>query len=90
MNASAFNTGQNALGARLKAVFGSDLGHWDVRDLAEILVEAHELVDDGIITATDFRDFTFTNPARLYASANPAFFHGTPCEGAVADVLAPT
>ena len=90
MNASAFNTRQNALGARLNALFGSDLGHWDVRDMAEILVEAHELVDDGVITETDFRDFTFTNPARLYARANPTFFAGTPCEGAVTELLSTT
>jgi hypothetical protein len=83
MNASAFNTRGNALGARLQAVFGSDMGHWDVRDLSGILVEAHELVDDGLITDTDFRDFAFTNPARLYTEGNPDFFAGTPCADAV-------
>ena len=71
MNASAFNARGNALGARLQAVFGSDMGHWDVRDLSGILVEAHELVDDGLITDADFRDFAFTNPARLYAQGEP-------------------
>ena len=86
LNVWAFASHVNPLGARLQAVFGSDMGHWDVRDLDQILVEAHELVDDGRITERDFRDFVFTNPARLYAQASPAFFAGTPCEGAVASL----
>jgi hypothetical protein len=40
------------------------------------------------MTADDFRDFVFTNPARLYAQANPTFFAGTPCEHAVAEIAA--
>jgi predicted TIM-barrel fold metal-dependent hydrolase len=89
LNASAFNARGNALGARLQAVFGSDMGHWDVRDLSGILVEAHELVDDGLITDADFRDFAFTNPARLYTQGNSEFFAGTPCEHAVRALTAP-
>jgi predicted TIM-barrel fold metal-dependent hydrolase len=88
LNAWAFNTGGNPLGARLQAVFGSDMGHWDVRDLSGILVEAHELVDNGLITDRDFRDFAFANPARMYAQGNAAFFDGTPCERAVRTLIA--
>ena len=64
------------------------MGHWDVRDLAGILVEAYELVDDGLITDADFRDFVFTNPAQLYAQMSPAFFDGTSCETAVRTLMA--
>ena len=36
----------------------------------------------------DFRDFTFTNPLRLHAGANPKFFDGTVCEAAAARAIA--
>jgi len=37
-----------------------------------------------MITATDFREFTFENAARLHTALNPDFFKGTVVEGAVA------
>ena len=36
-----------------------------------VLPEAHELVEDGLITADDFRDFTFANAVRLWGTQNP-------------------
>ena len=86
INAWAFNTKVNRFGVKLKAVFGSDLGHWDVKDLSGVLCEAYELVEDGLVAEDDFRDFMFTNPARLYTQSNPDFFKGTVCEQAVADL----
>jgi len=83
MAAWAFNTKINPMGARLKAMMSSDIGHWDVTDMREVVEEAYELVEDGIIGEEDFRDFTFTNPATLYAAMNPDFFKGTACEAAV-------
>jgi len=77
VNAWAFNSRANPFGARLGAVFGSDIGHFDVLDMTEVLPEAHELVDNGLITETDFRDFVFANPVRLWAGNNPDFFKGT-------------
>jgi hypothetical protein len=53
----------------------------------EVVEEAHELVDHGLITEEDFRDYTFTNAATLYAGMNPDFFKGTACEAAVAKLL---
>ena len=41
------------------------------------LPEAYELVEDGHITAQDFRDFTFVNAVRLWGTQNPKFFEGT-------------
>ncbi len=87
LNAIAFNARMNPYRARLNAVLSSDIGHWDVPDMREVLEEAHELVDDGLMTAEDFRDFAFVNPAALWASMNPEFFKGTVVEDAVAQVI---
>ena len=84
MNARAFDTRANPLGARLKAIFSSDIGHWDVPDMRDVLGEAWELVDDGHIDERDFRDFVFANPAEMWAGANPRFFEGTRIADAVA------
>jgi hypothetical protein len=83
----AFDSKKLPFGATLKPIFSSDIGHWDVPDLREVLEEAHELVDDGLITQAQFRDFTFVNPALLHARMNPDFFKGTVVEDAVAKLL---
>ena len=36
----AFNTSVNPFGAELKAMMGSDIAHWDVPDMTEVLEEA--------------------------------------------------
>ena len=88
LTAWAFNTTVNPFGARLQAIFGSDMGHWDVPDMTEVVAEAHELVDKGVLSAEDFRDFVFTNPVTLWTAMNPDFFKGTVAEGAVEKFLA--
>lgn len=55
--------------------------------MSEVLVEAHELVDDGLITLDEFRDFVFTYPAEFWARTNPDFFKGTAVEKQVAAEL---
>jgi len=45
-----------------------------------VLVEAHELVDDSIITSDDFRDLVFTYPVEFWTGVNPDFFKGTAIE----------
>jgi predicted TIM-barrel fold metal-dependent hydrolase len=87
-NAWAFNTKANPYRARLNAVFGSDIGHFDVPDMTKVLTEAWELVDEELISETDFRDFVFANPVRLWAGNNPDFFKGTVVEQAARAVLA--
>lgn len=87
MNALAFARDLSPGGARLPAIFASDVGHWDVRDMLDVLPEAYELVEDGHLTGEDFRDFTFANAARLWAGQNPAFFDGTSVEGDVRKLL---
>lgn len=82
LNALAFDRDALPHGAALKALFGSDIGHWDVQDVREVVPEAWELVDEGRITAADFRAFVFENPMSLWAGPNPKFFDGTRIEDA--------
>jgi hypothetical protein len=53
----------------------------------EVLEEAYELVDDGLITEEDFREFVFTNPTRFWGEGRPDFFKGTVLENETASVL---
>ena len=87
MTSTAFNTKVNPFGARLNAMFGSDIAHWDVPDMSEVVEEAWEMVDHELISEADFRDFVFTNPVRLYTGGNPGFFDGTTVEAAARDSL---
>jgi hypothetical protein len=80
INAWAFNAKVNPYGARLKAIFSSDISHWDVPNMAEVVEEAYELVEKGVITETDFRDFVFGNPVSFFGGMNPDFFKGTVVE----------
>jgi len=87
MVGTAFNTRANAFGAKLKAMFSSDIGHWDVLDMRETVEEAYELIEHAIINESDFRAYTFVNPAMFHARVNPYFFKGTVVEGAVDTLL---
>jgi len=89
MTSSAFDTLRNPLGAKLKAVMGSDIGHWDVPDMREVLEECWEPVEKGQMTLADFRDFTFTNPVEFWTHLDPDFFKGTRVGDAVARDMAP-
>ena len=51
--------------------------------MTQVLVEAHEMVEDGLCTDDDFRDFAFTNVVELHTSMNPDFFSGTVLEADV-------
>ncbi|HVA80340.1 MAG TPA: amidohydrolase family protein [Candidatus Binataceae bacterium] len=87
LNAAAFNTRINPFGAKLNAIFSSDIGHWDVPDMTEVVEEAYELVEHGMINEQDLRDFMFVNPARLWTAMNPNFFKGTVVESQVRKLL---
>jgi predicted TIM-barrel fold metal-dependent hydrolase len=88
LTSMAFNTKVNPFGAELHAMMGSDIAHWDVPDMAEVLEEAWEMVDHGWIDEAAFRQFTFSNPAKFYTRTNPGFFKGTVVEAAVDQYLA--
>ena len=48
--------------------------------MKEVLEEAYELVEEGVVTEADFRDVVFTNPVTLWTGMNPDFFNGTVVE----------
>ena len=87
MNVCAFGRA-NPFGAQLNAVYSSDIGHFDVIDMRDPLREAWELVEDGLISRDNFRDFTFANAVRLWGTQNPKFFEGTRVVKEAAAVLA--
>ena len=87
MNALAFNRKAIPFNGRLNALFGSDIGHFDVADMAGVLPEAYELVEKGLMSGDDFRDFVFTNPIHFWGETNPDFFKGTAVEKEAAAVL---
>ena len=74
-------------GTKLKPVFGSDIGHWDVPNMNEVLGEAYELVEDELLDEDGFRDFTFANAVRLHGGMNPGFFEGTVVEDEARAIL---
>lgn len=78
--AVAFNEKLNPLGVKTKAIWSSDIGHWDVPDLTEPLAESWALVEQGVISEDDFKALVFGNPYRFYTEANPNFFAGTSIE----------
>jgi hypothetical protein len=87
MNALAFDTRLNPFGARLRATLGSDIGHFDVVDMREVVAETWELVEDKLITEEDFADLAFRNAVRMHGGMNPDFFKGTSVESAAGRVL---
>jgi predicted TIM-barrel fold metal-dependent hydrolase len=89
MASTAFNTRANPGRARLHALFGSDISHWDVPVMDEVLGESYELVEHGLLSSEDYRDFMFANAVRFYTRANPAFFEQTPVAAVAAELAAP-
>jgi predicted TIM-barrel fold metal-dependent hydrolase len=88
MNKVAFDTDLNHYKLRLNAMLGSDIGHWDVVDITDVLPEAWSLVDDELLNEDDFRDFAFGNAVDFHAGLNPEFFAGTVVEDAAKTRLA--
>ena len=87
MNATGFNTTANPFGAQVRSVYSSDIGHWDVPDMTEVTEEAYQMVEHGVITEENFRDFVFVNPTSLWTGMNPDFFKGTVVEKEVDQLL---
>ena len=86
MMAVAFNRRFNSAGARLNAMFGSDIGHWDVMDARSVVSEAWSLVQAKLLTEADFRELVFVNPAALHLGMNPDFFRGTAIAGDITNL----
>jgi hypothetical protein len=74
---------------KINAIYSSDVGHWDVPDLTDPLAESWDLVQEGVISKADFKDYVFTNPYKFYTQANPDFFKGTAVESKVGNIESP-
>ncbi len=84
----AFADKVNRRGAKLNAIFSSDISHWDVEEARETLAESYEFVEHGQMSDEDYKDFVFRNSVRLHTGMNPNFFKGTPIEAEAAKVVA--
>jgi predicted TIM-barrel fold metal-dependent hydrolase len=82
--AAAFNDRVHPLKVKINAIWSSDIGHWDVPDLTEPLAESWDLVEQGVLSAEDFKAFVFGNPYRFYTEANAGFFEGTQVQAKLA------
>jgi predicted TIM-barrel fold metal-dependent hydrolase len=70
----------NVFESKLQAMLSSDISHFDVPDMAEVLPAAHSLLAEGLLDADQFREFAFTHAVKLHAGQNGAFFDGTVLE----------
>jgi predicted TIM-barrel fold metal-dependent hydrolase len=61
----------------LSPIFSSDIGHWDVAHIAEVVPEAYEQVEKGWLDKQQFRAFMCDNALRMYTEMDPGFFEGT-------------
>lgn len=84
----AFSGRVNPFGARLRAMLGSDISHWDVSDMTEPIAESYEAVEDGKMTEGDYREFAFDNAVRLHGGMTADFFAGTIVEAEAKALLA--
>jgi predicted TIM-barrel fold metal-dependent hydrolase len=84
----AFRSDVNPDGVKLHAMMGSDIGHFDVVEMTNVLAEAYDLVERRQLDENAFRDFVFGNPVRFWGGSNPDFFKGTIVEKQAAAILA--
>lgn len=80
MNALATKCKPMLGGAEMKAMFASDIGHWDVTNMNSVLPDAWELVEDGLLDSDEFSAFVFGNVVEFYGRVNPSLFEGTTVE----------
>ena len=67
----------NAFGAKLQPILSSDISHWDVDEMADVVANSFRLVQKGILSEDQYEDFVCRYPFRLFSGANPEFFDGT-------------
>jgi len=74
----------NPGGTEMRPVFSSDISHWDVPDMAGVVVESWGLVTKGVITEEQYRRFVYENPVSLFGKS---FFEGTKIEKEVKNLV---
>jgi predicted TIM-barrel fold metal-dependent hydrolase len=82
LNTLAAAGDSEAFGPRLRTLYGSDLGHWDVPDMSEAAEEAYELVEQGQLAPEAFRAMVFDNAIEFWSCGNRDFFKDTAVEAA--------
>jgi hypothetical protein len=65
---------------KLGAILSSDISHFDVPDMTEVLEEAWKLVGEKEMSEEDFQAFGLGDVVRLWANLNSDFFKGTAVE----------
>ncbi len=78
----AFASRIHPFAATFNILLGSDIGHFDVHDMTEVLGEAYELVDKRLLSEDNLQDFLFSNPVKFWAGGNRDFFKDTVVENA--------
>jgi predicted TIM-barrel fold metal-dependent hydrolase len=68
------------LGSGVGVLLGSDLGHWDAPDATELLADAWDHVERGLLTEEQLRRVTFDDPVRAWAGPGLGPFAGTTLE----------
>ncbi|HVA07713.1 MAG TPA: amidohydrolase family protein, partial [Acidimicrobiales bacterium] len=76
----------NPLGAALRPLFSSDIGHWDVPRLIDVVPQSRHLVDAGLLDAAGYQRFVFDDVVRAHTRLNPGFFKGTTVEKEVSEI----
>jgi hypothetical protein len=77
----------NKFGARFRAIFSSDLGHWDVPDMKSVVPEAWKFVERGHLSELEFRQFTCTNALEFFTANRHDFFEDTAVSSAAESYL---
>jgi hypothetical protein len=70
ITAWAFRTDVNPCGVKLHAMMGSDIGHFDVVEMTDVLAAAYELVQRQLLDENAFCDFVFVNPVRFWGGSD--------------------
>ena len=66
----------NPFGAKLNAIYSSDIGHFDVIDMRDPLPEAYELVEDGLHQRRQFPRLHVRERGASVGHAEPALLRG--------------
>ncbi|MDR1425230.1 MAG: amidohydrolase family protein [Azoarcus sp.] len=81
----AFNAKAAPLKTQVNMFYSSDIGHWDVPEINTILADTWQLVEEGVISAENFKQLVFKGPYDFYTANNPDFFTGTAVEALLPD-----
>ena len=68
---------RNPGGFVLKAMFASDVAHWDVPNMANCVAESYEFITRDELNEDEYRKLMFDHVAEYLRAANPDFFAGT-------------